>query len=775
MKIRRLLAGASACPTLLVAALLLAAGNLTGQVAGPAPARQAAQAPEEQAPRPAAAGQAPASPAASTQAPPGAGPATQVAVAAPPRLTDTGGFLLNNVSLTETIDILAKQLKINYILDPRVKGSVTLFTYGEVKPVDLMPLLETLLRVNGATMVKVGDLYRVVPINLVSQLPVEPQVSPDPKTLPDDERIVLNLIFLKYATAVELDKLIAPFLGEGATHTPYEPANLIIVQDNSRSMRRTMQLIALFDSDTFAGQRVRLFSVENSRPADLVKDLDNVFKAYSLSEKATAVRFIPVDRINTLIAVAPNPGVFTEVENWIRKLDVAVKITAGAVTNYVYRLRYGQAETMALAITALYTGNTAALVALANAAHSGMVAAGIGIPGALGANNFTGYGAGNYGAGYGNNPYGAAGPYGAGIYGGNPYALPQAGPGGQLVSTTGAAPSVPAGTPFGQDLTGSYLGGGVPALPPGTRIPHIVPNPFDNTLLIQATPQEYEAITSLLRQLDIPPRQVLIEAKIYEVDLTHDVNGSVASCLSTPGTCAGVLSAPASRVLSALANTPNVPGIALTAGALLSKNHELFAVLNAFEQQGKTRVISAPSIIATDSVPATMNVGSQIPVASSTVPSGVQTGGNTVFAQTISQQSTGVTLSITAHVNSSGIVTMIINQQVSAPQQNTFSSLNSPAFSNRSVSTQVTVQDGDLVAIGGAITEQWSETSSGIPVLHRIPLLGAAFGSKSYSKSRSELIIFLTPRVIYDTNQIVDATEEIRNNLKNVNKMVRDQ
>jgi general secretion pathway protein D len=79
------------------------------------------------------------------------------------------------------------------------------------------------------------------------------------------------------------------------------------------------------------------------------------------------------------------------------------------------------------------------------------------------------------------------------------------------------------------------------------------------------------------------------------------------------------------------------------------------------------------------------------------------------------------------------------------------------------------------VAIGGAITEQWSETSGGIPVLHRIPLLGAAFGSKSYSKSRSELIIFLTPRVIYDTNQMVDATDEIRSRMKKIQKLGADQ
>ena len=111
--------------------------------------------------------------------PTGLGAASAAQTAAPAaRLTDSGGFLLNNVSLTEMIDILAKRLKINYILDPAVKGSVTIYTYGEVRPVDLMPLMETILRVNGATMVQVGDLYRIVPIKAVSQLPLSPMVNP---------------------------------------------------------------------------------------------------------------------------------------------------------------------------------------------------------------------------------------------------------------------------------------------------------------------------------------------------------------------------------------------------------------------------------------------------------------------------------------------------------------------------------------------------------------------------------------------------------------------
>ena len=90
------------------------------------------------------------------------------------------------------------------------------------------------------------------------------------------------------------------------------------------------------------------------------------------------------------------------------------------------------------------------------------------------------------------------------------------------------------------------------------------------------------------------------------------------------------------------------------------------------------------------------------------------------------------------------------------------------------MSTQLTVQDGDTVAIGGAILESKTESSGGVPLLHRIPILGAAFGSKSVNTSRTELIIFLTPRVIYDTNQLIDATDEIKANLKRVGRMMKD-
>jgi len=265
-----------------------------------------------------------------------------------------GGLSLNNASLTEVIDLLARQLKINYILDPRVKGGVILNTYGETKDIDTRSLLETILRINGFGMVKQGDLYRIVPLTDISHLPIPPEVNP--KDIPEDDRTMLNLVFLKFVGVDELAKVLEPFIGENSKMYTYAPANLLFVLDSRRNMRRTMELVSLFDSDSLANQRVRLFEVKNGRPSDLSKELEQIAKAVSLSDKNSPIKFLPVDRINTIIAVSPNPGSFGEVERWLKRLDVKTKITAGAVDNYVYRVRYGQAFAIGAAITTLYGG-----------------------------------------------------------------------------------------------------------------------------------------------------------------------------------------------------------------------------------------------------------------------------------------------------------------------------------------------------------------------------------------------------------------------------------
>src|SRR5579863_8204423 len=266
-------------------------------------------------------GQAPAPP---TQTPPApAQPAqtppaqAQSAPAAPQGARVVGAVNFNNQPLLEVINVLAGELHINYILDAGVKGgAVTINTYGTGQGVELRPLFETILRMNNLAMVQVGDIYRIVPIANISRQPISPITQTDPSKIPDDERLVLNMVFLHYATSAEMAKVLTPFVGDGGQIQSYDPANLLILIDNSRNMKRTLELVSLFDSDTFAGQRVRGYEVKNGRPSDIAKELDQVFKAYSLTNGKDhgAVQFLAIDRVNTILAVAPNPSAFTEVE-----------------------------------------------------------------------------------------------------------------------------------------------------------------------------------------------------------------------------------------------------------------------------------------------------------------------------------------------------------------------------------------------------------------------------------------------------------------------------
>ena len=273
---------------------------------------------------PADANPAQANPAQTSPAP--ANPAQATAPQAPPAEAPVpiGNLSLQNASLVEVINQLARQLKINYILDPAVKGSVVLNTYGSTANLDARGLLDLILRINGAAMIQEGEVYRILPLKDAPKMPLRPQVNAH--DIPEDDQIMLNLVFLKYVTVDELTKVLGEFVGENATMYSYAPSNLLFILDSRRNMRRTMELIQLFDSDSFANQRVRLFDVKNTRPSDLVKDLETVLKAVSLDGKSATVRFLPVDRINTLIAVAPNPGVFDTVEAWLRKLDIPVKV-----------------------------------------------------------------------------------------------------------------------------------------------------------------------------------------------------------------------------------------------------------------------------------------------------------------------------------------------------------------------------------------------------------------------------------------------------------------
>src|SRR5579883_2297436 len=555
-----------------------------------------------------------------------------------PAQVQLGSFNLQNASLPEVIDTLARQLHINYQLDPAVKGGVTLNTYGDARTIDARNLLDLILRINDAGMVQEGDIFRIVPLKTISRQPIRPQRIENARDIPEDDQTMLNLIFLKYVSVDELMKIMKEFIGENAQAYPYEPANLLFLLDSRRNMRRTMELISLFDSDVFANQRVRLFEVKNSRPSDIQKDLENILKSISLDSKSGTVKFLAVDRINTLIAVAPNAGVFDTIEEWLRKLDIPVKVSAGAALEmYVYRVKYGRSDCLAMALGQLFgiptpTGGYGGFGGGYGAngggyspyggygstyggGYGGLIG-GYGNPGGYGnatgfSNSFGGAscsGGINFGGGYG------GGGYGYGVPGG--YGYPSFGgysvQGPVPVGATNPNPAGATGQPLGVTTPTQSAPGVLGNADSKTRI---VPNPLDNALIIQADPQTLQNILKILKELDVPPRQILLEAKIYEVDLSDNIATGLQWNLQQRS---GAYRKPT-------ASLDPVTGLGtFNVGTLVDSGRELLATLTATENRNKVRMLSEPSLIATDSIPASINVGTQVPVStgSTTIPSG---------------------------------------------------------------------------------------------------------------------------------------------------------
>jgi general secretion pathway protein D len=712
---------------------------------------------------------------------PGVPPPGQAPTAAQaPKPAPMGNLNLENASLTAVIDQLARLLKLNIIVDPAVKGQITLNTYGDTANIDPRNLLEMILRINGFGLIQDGDLYRVIPLKLVTHMPMHAEINQ--KNIPEDDRTILNLVFLKYVAVDELVKVLKDFAGEGSDMIAYPPANLLFLLDSRRNMRRTMDLIAQFDSDVFANQRVRLFEVKNVKPSDAVKELDNIFKAISLDAKTSTVHFLAVDRINTLIAVASNPGVFDNISEWLTKLDVPAKIAAGAIEIHVYKVYYGRADCLAQALTQLfnpgYSGSGSGYGALpANGfGGNGNNAYGNNNNNAYGTQSYVGIGTGANAGGYGNqnsfnSGFGGSGgcnatglgsgvaqgynnsqAYGNPAFGGYAAQVPAANATGLMAgaAATAAGSTTAAATP------------GVPAVIP----PRIIANPLDNKLIIQSDAQQYQNILKILKELDVPPRQILLEAKFYSVDLSDSFASSITEQLAQNGT-AGL--SPLQFLGSSIFNS-TTSALNLSTGVLVGQSRQLLLALSATASHTFSKLLSEPSLIATDSIPATINVGTQVPVSTGTTT--IPSAGGAVTSSSISSQNTGITLQVNARINSSGVVTLIINQENSSVNP-TASNASGTAFDQQVVQTQITMMDGDTIAIGGLISETTTNNVSGIPGLINIPWIGGLFGSKSVSKTRSELIMFFTPHVIFDETNLIEASDELKSRIKLFKRDIR--
>ena len=615
--------------------------------------------------------------------------APQVRQASGPSAPNTR-FRFNCVDcdLLEFVRNIANELKLNYVVDPNVQGVVNILTYGEMRRSDLMSLLETVLQINGAAMVKTGPVYRILPSRNVKQLPLDIRREPGSSAPSAGDSRVLQIVPLNFVPAADMAELLTPYLSGGGDITFHQAANFLIITDAPANVGKLLELVQVFDSDVFGGKRVRVYALENSRATSLVEELESIFEGYALSGESP-VRFIPIPRLNSVLAISPSAGSLEEIDRWIAQLDQTG--LNREIRNYFVKVQNGQAREIASLLLEIYGRR----------------------------NQF------------------------------RDELLPP--PGVQAeASQTGEAGPV---TDSAQMVQGEIK---------------IVADEQNNALIVQCSPQDFEVIEETIRELDRVPRQVLINVKIYEVVLDDELSLGVSAFLQDRGN--PTVPSPTTTTGSYGGGGAVAAGLNLATQALTGNTRELVAFLNTAETRRRSRVLSAPSVIASDNVAARIQVGSQIPILTSqgVVPGG--TGGSSLFSNTIQNRNTGVILNVTPRINAGGWVTLEVEQEVSSPGPPPVGGIQSPSINIRSVTTQVTIKNAQTIAIGGIISETNGRSRSGVPLLGRIPGLGLLFGSTSRKTSRTELIALITPHVIEDIEQASDLTDALKSTLKGLKK-----
>ena len=672
---------------------------------------------------------------------------TSPAVPAPPpsslsvKTEQNGDITLNFVDtdIREIVrTVLGTTLNVNYTIDPNVHGTGSIDTPTPLPRSALLPTLETLLNENGATIIQRNGIYAVVPLpagatrNLVSGTN-----APGAGT---------QVVPLRYASAKDLAKVLEPYVAEGGKIAADPARNAVIVSGDQAVRQTLVGLVRAFDIDILVGQSYALFPVGDGDPAKRASEFERVLQAQGEGALAGLVRVIPMDRVNAVLVVSSQPRYIDAARRFFRLTREVEDATARSW--HVYYVQNGQSADLELLLQRAFTprnvsptpappGTTApgaAPLAIAPGGAPGGGPIGGGLGGAIGVTGAAG-GLGGAAGGMSAAAGGAAGAFGAGIP-----PPPQTAEAPPLATEPLSAETGPAGA--GAE----------------NRI-RIIANRRNNALLIYATPSEYSVIEGMLRKIDIIPLQVLIEATIAEVTLNDDLQYGTQFFLKT-GHIAQTLGAP---------NPPFQPLGGLTfpstfSGFILS--HAPRYAIEALAAVTKVKVLSAPQVMVLDNEPARLQVGQQVPVLTGTATSTLTTGAPVV--NSVDYHATGVIMQVTPRVNSGGLVTLDIAQEVSdvAPQA-TNSVAGSPTFDDQTFRTRVAIQDGQTVGMAGLIRDNLSEGNSGLPFLKDIPLLGTLLSSQNNTRARSELLVLITPHVVHDQRDARALTEDLRSQLVN--------
>jgi len=611
--------------------------------------------------------------------------------------------------------ILGSILQQNYTIDPSVQGTVTLRTTTPLSRDELIPTLQTLLAQCSAVLVRSNGLYRVMTTD---------QSTTTLDLTTDDALGGALLVPLHYVQAASIAQTLQPFAGPGVRIVPAADENAVIVEGDPSNRAALVNLIEAFDVDQLAGQSYELFPVTSGDAKDFGAAFSAALNKSTDPSVPGPVTVVPLERINAVLVIAKSQSLIFDAQ---RVYAVLSQVDSETLRSWhVYYLHNGRSNDAAYVLQQAFTPDdvTAQPTPPATGQISTVLSSQNGVNGTGGTST--------------------------------------SGTSGLGTSTT--APTTQTTAPASTDQSASSgaaaLLGPLSASTNGatTDAIRIIPDNANNSLLVYATAAEDERISAMLDKIDISPVEVRIDATIAEVDLTGALQYGTQFFFKSGGINA-VLTQGTSAAL-----TTNFPGFVLSGHG----GDAAPLAISLLQSVTKVNVLSSPELMVLDGQAASLQVGNLVPYLSQTSQSTLTSSAPIV--NSINYRETGVILQVTPHVGSDGLVTLDVAQEVSAVQSTTTTTgINSPTFSDRAVTSRVAIQDGQTIGLAGLIQDSDSHQNQGIPYLKNIPLLGDAFGSQNNQRTRTELLVLITPHVIRTESDAAAFTADLRDQLPNAN------
>jgi len=701
---------------------------------------------------------------------PGTGQLVAPSAHPPPRLPSTPITLdFEDAPLSEVVrTVLGDILSLDYVLHPPINGTVTLSSHRATSPDQALNLLEIALQTNGMAMVRdIRGSYHIGRVEALRGIGASVRSASAGAPLAPGYGTIL--VPLQYIGAGEMAAILRPLIPGEALLRVDTLRNLLVLVGSRAQAEGWLDLVRTFDVNLLEGMSVGVFALKHVTvdevrealqllsggpgggagavaapavapppPGATAQQRQAAAQAAAARQQAIAqaiarqqqqaaastglgegnplygaLRIIPIGRLNSVLIITPYPAYLEEARRWLDRLDQPGGGAANAQQLHIYRVQNGNAMHLASVLSGIFGGTTTTTQSSAN---SGVA------PGLGSANTRT------------NSP--------ASLGGGT--------------SALGAATGLGALGPFGsRNNSGNTTGGGTGSVIAELGDMRIMADELNNSLLVWGTQADYERIATALKRLDVPPVQVLIEASIVEVTLNDTLRYGLQWAFSGDvGRYSGSGALGDASLGEAIAS-----GFSYT---LRNSAGAVRAALNALAGKTSVKVVASPTLMVLDNHTASIIVGTQQPYSA-----GSTATANIGVTTNVQYKDTGVNLQVTPSVNSGNMVTMSVEQTVTDVGSAVIVGGESqPTFLQRQISSRVAVRSGESIVMGGLIQENARSGSSGLPLLHDLPVVGNLFGSTETGGQRTELVVIITPRVVRSDVQVKAVSDDLREHMR---------